>query len=95
MRVKQRRLGVGLISRSIKARVMMVCICPRKKRTRSGLRAPGCCKISVSAALSYGRHQMRRQRIAIPLPFRDDMLQVGRLLHDTETLSLVSVPGYY
>ena len=52
MRVKQRRLGTALISNSVKARVMIVCICPRKKRTRSGLTAPGCSSISAKASRS-------------------------------------------
>jgi hypothetical protein len=41
MMVKQRLLGTGLMSSSVKARVMMVCIWPRKKRTFSGFTHPG------------------------------------------------------
>jgi len=52
MSVKQRRLGTGFMPRSVTARVMIVCIWPRKKRTRSGFTAPGWSKISASAAFS-------------------------------------------
>ncbi len=55
MSVKQRRLGTGFMPRSVTARVMIVCIWPRKKRTRSGFTAPGWSKISASAAFSCER----------------------------------------
>ena len=44
--------------RSVTARVMIVCICPRKKRTRSGFTALGCSSISASAA--FNCEQMSR-----------------------------------
>lgn len=50
--VKQRLLGTGLMSSSFSARVMMVCIWPRKNLTASGLLAPGCDSISASTILS-------------------------------------------
>lgn len=49
MMVKQRREGSALMLSSPRARVMMVCICPRKNLTTSGLVAPGCCSSASMA----------------------------------------------
>lgn len=49
---KHRRLGTPLISRSLRARLIIVCICARKKRTLFGRTAPSCCRISSSAILN-------------------------------------------
>ena len=49
MREKQRLLGIGLMSRSVRALLMMVCIWARKKRTLLGFTAPSWFKISASA----------------------------------------------
>ncbi len=52
IRVKQRLLGTGAISRSARDLEMMVCICPRKKRHCLGFSAPACCSNSNSAAFN-------------------------------------------
>ena len=52
IRLKHLRLGTGLISSSLSALEMMVCIWFLKNITLSGLTAPGCAKTSESAALS-------------------------------------------
>ena len=50
--VKHRLLGTGDMPRSVKARLMMVCIWPLKNRTVLGLSAPSCSRISSSAIRS-------------------------------------------
>ena len=65
MSVKQRRLGTGFMPRSVTARVMIVCIWPRKKRTRSGFTAPGWSRISASAAFSCEAMHRQHQHIIV------------------------------
>lgn len=57
MREKQRLLGTGLMSRSARAREMMVCIWPLKNLTVCGFFAPSTSIISSKAALSYAQRR--------------------------------------
>jgi hypothetical protein len=55
IKLKQRLLGTGLMSRSASARDMMVCIWPLKNLTVCGFTAPSASMISWRAALSCRR----------------------------------------
>ena len=85
MREKQRRLGTGLMSRSASAREMMVCIWPRKKRTRFGFTAPSASSTSASADLSC----TRRMTHGKCLVREQGLCMLGALQGNEETLTCV------